>query len=154
MHFLQISGQLPSPHTNNPLYEDLNSMLVGSNGASGDSELTNSPTVLTSDSTKLRELDAFYLQTDVQYCTLVAAYKSERKLAKGAHRLKAFPPLELWLPDQKKHQLELSASQLDLCKGPTDSVECFWTYSVLINYTLVKYTTEASCRESSHPSQC
>lgn len=147
MHFLQISGQLPSPHTNNPLYEDLNGMLVGSSSASGERESDHSHTVLTLDSTKLRELDAFYLKADG---TLVAAYNSEKKLAKTLHRLKAFPPLELWLPDQKQHHFKLSASLLDLRKGPTDFVKCFRTYSVCINHTLVKYTTEASYRESSH----
>ena len=103
------------------------------------------------DCSKLRELDEYYRKTDIQYGELIQAYETEKALAKKSHCLRKFPPLNLWLPGNKQFTRE----QLKLRKGPASSITFFWTYTVYIGCTSVKFSTESvhntvSCFDSSY----
>lgn len=66
---------------------------------------------------QLSQLDLYYMMVDSNYRT--ACMKVRKKRANQSCRLKDFPTLSSWVPESTH---VLSASQLDLCKGPSDSI--------------------------------
>ena len=54
----------------------------------------SSPGKLESD--QMKTLESLYQKIDPDYGTLVSVYELEKKHARKAHRVKAFPPLSGW----------------------------------------------------------
>lgn len=96
--------------------------------------------VTTLNNPKLKELDCYYRRTDSTYCTLIDAYEKERNAAK---KKRLFPPLTSWLAKK-----EYSADQVDLFNGPSATIECYQTYTIVNdNGIYVKYS---SCESHSN----
>ena len=128
--FLQVSGQvsIPSSVEKSPSTSDLLSFLVDLESEGRGNEQA---TISTLEGAKLTHLDYFYRKTDKDYSALLDAYTQEQDAARRAHCLKVFPPLHLWTPGEMQAQLSfLTTEQIELCNGPSKTIECFRTYTI------------------------
>ena len=110
--FLQISDRIP----NSKCFDVLD-------GNETDISRESSPGKLESD--EMKALESLYQKIDPDYGTLVSVYELEKKSARKAHRIKAFPPLSGW----ESGDYVLSQDQLELRCGPSNSVTDLRTYT-------------------------